>query len=1743
MMATFYAAARRGVARPLGVLAFLLISFSGWAQATDGVLGPATLAVCSGLNTGTLTLSGNTGAVLKFQANSGSGFVDLANSALLSYTFNNLTQTTTYRAVTQNGNSAPATVTVNQPPTATINSSGPTTFCQRGTIFLVAGPGGTGYTYQFLLGGRDINGATSQTYTTTVTSNGNYSVRVTDANGCSSVSSALQIRVNALSVVNLTAGGTTACQGGSIPLTATTSGAGSGNYTYQYYLNGTIIQGAVSPTYAATQSGSYTVVVTNPSICTSTSNAVAITPTSAVTFSYPAAFYCQTTSLSTTPTVSPTGGTFAVTSGGTGLVVNPTTGVINAPLSRAGTYTVTYSSGGACPGTATATVQIRNAPTTAFSYPAAAPCAGQPGTLVPTLAPGSNSGTFTATPNGVSITPSTGVINVQASLPGTYTVLNSVSSNNGCAATSSAVTVVLSATPVAAITTSGPTTLCQGSSVVLTATGGAAGASYQFLNNGQAIAGATGASYTATAAGSYAVVVTNPSTCAATSATTAVVVNPLTTAAFSYPAAAFCQNATAPTPTVTGTAGGQFSAGTGLTINAATGSINLAQSTPGTYTVTYAVAGPCPSSATASVTVTAPATAGFAYAAPTYCTGGPNPTPTLTAGATAGVFAATPTGLVLNPATGTIDLSLSQPGTYIISNTVAASGGCPAATATATVAVGAQPTAALAANGPTTFCPGGSVTLTANGGIPGSTYQFLNNGQPIGGATAASYVAVAAGSYTVVITNAGLCTATSAPVAVAVNAVPTPTLNYAAASFCQGAGTAAATLSGGVSGGSFAAGTGLVLNATTGTLDLGLSQAGTYTVTYTSGGPCPGTATASVTLTAPPSAAFAYVGGATFCPTAANPTPTISGSAGGVFSAPAGLVINPGTGTLDLQASTAGTYAVTYALAGACPASSTLNVTITTAPTAAFAYGSASGYCAGSTGLAVPTFAGGSSAGTFSATPAGLRLNPGTGAIDLNLSQPGTYTVTNTIAASGACTAVSATALVTLNAAPTATLVAGGPTTFCQGGSVLLTAPAGTGNTYQFLLNGQPVTGATAATYTASAAGSYAVAVTNASGCAATSAATAVVVNPATTAAFSYPAASFCASGAGAVAPTVAGTAGGSFSASPAGLVLDASTGAITASTSPAGTYTVTYAVAGPCPSNRTTQVTITAPGAAGFSYAQTSYCPTGTATPALATGSTAGAFAATPAGLSLNASTGAVDLSLSQPGTYTVSNTLTAGGGCAAISASTTLTVNPTTTAAFSYSAASFCTSGTLAVPTVTGTAGGNFSASPTGLTLNASTGAITASSSPAGTYTVTYAVTGPCPSSSTTQVTITAPGVAGFSYAQASYCPTGTATAALATGSTAGVFAATPTGLSLNASTGAVDLSLSQPGTYTVSNALAAGGGCAAVSASTTLVVNPATTAAFAYPSPTLCASASAPALPTVTGTAGGSFSASPAGLTLDASTGAITANTSTVGAYTVTYAVAGPCPSSATVSISIATAPTAGFAYAQANYCPTGTATPTLPAGSTAGTFTATPTGLSLNASTGAIDFSLGQPGSYVVTNTVAASGGCAAATATASLTVNPAPAQPTLTNLNNTLTTPAVSGASYQYFLNGTAIVGATGPAFTPTQNGSYTVVVASAAGCASVASAAQVVIITAVRAAQVPPTLALYPNPTADGHLTLTLTLTGATQPTPLTVCNALGQEMLTGWLTNGPQAVDLSKLATGVYVLRAGSLVRRVVRE
>ena len=113
-------------------------------------------------------------------------------------------------------------------------------------------------------------------------------------------------------------------------------------------------------------------------------------------------------------------------------------------------------------------------------------------------------------------------------------------------------------------------------------------------------------------------------------------------------------------------------------------------------------------------------------------------------------------------------------------------------------------------------------------------------------------------------------------------------------------------------------------------------------------------------------------------------------------------------------------------------------------------------------------------------------------------NQSGSYTVK---VINGSCNATSSATTVTVNPNPTAAINAAGVSTFCQGGSVVLNASTGSGNTYVWYKDGNIINGSIGSSYTVIQSGSYTVKVINGS-CNATSTVTDVLVYPNPTVSF-----------------------------------------------------------------------------------------------------------------------------------------------------------------------------------------------------------------------------------------------------------------------------------------------------------------------------------------------------------------------------------------------------------------------------------------------------------------------------------------------------------------------------------------------------------------------------------------------------------------------------------------------------------------
>ncbi|HSU28928.1 MAG TPA: M12 family metallo-peptidase [Chitinophagaceae bacterium] len=232
-------------------------------SATISAGGPTTL--CTG---GSVTLNANTGAGYTYQwYNNAIAIGGATNSSYVAIAAGN------YTVKVISGScetiSSAAIVIVSLTPAAQITAGGATLICVGSTTALNANTG-SGYTYIWYKDGVVIDNALNPSYNADVT--GAYTVKVTSA-GCSATSSPVAITVNPAPQAAIQVSGTASfCAGGSVNLQAT---AGSG-YTYQWYNNGAVLNGANQQNYAATTSGDYTVIVTLGA-CSSLSGSTLVT--------------------------------------------------------------------------------------------------------------------------------------------------------------------------------------------------------------------------------------------------------------------------------------------------------------------------------------------------------------------------------------------------------------------------------------------------------------------------------------------------------------------------------------------------------------------------------------------------------------------------------------------------------------------------------------------------------------------------------------------------------------------------------------------------------------------------------------------------------------------------------------------------------------------------------------------------------------------------------------------------------------------------------------------------------------------------------------------------------------------------------------------------------------------------------------------------------------------------------------------------------------------------------------------------------------------------------------------------------------------------------------------------------------------------------------------------------------------------------------------------------------------------
>jgi hypothetical protein len=607
----------------------------------------------------------------------------------------------------------------------------------------------------------------------------------------------------------------------------------------------------------------------------------------------------------------------------------------------------------------------------------------------------------------------------------TYT-FNGVTSSHTITATFTAQT--------ATITAAGPATFCIGGSVVLTSSE----ATGNIWSTGE-----TTQSITAQASGNYWVSFNNgscnsPISAPLTVTITAPAVAPTITVSGSL---TFCQGGSA-TLTSSALTGNLWSNG------ATTRAITVTAT--GNYSVIYNNGG-CDSAPSAITTVTVnplPATPTIsASGSTTLCTGG-----------NVVLTSSSATGNTWSTGATTQSITVSASGNYSVKVN---NGTCTSATSEVTTVtvntIPARPTVTV--TGTTTFCQGGSVILTSSA----TTGNLWSNGE-----TTQAITVTASGAYNVTATVNGCTSTASANRTITVTPLPaTPTISATGSTtFCMG-GSVVLTSS---------SATGNTWSNGAITQSITVSTSGTYTVRVTSGS-CTSLVSEGTVVTVnaiPTTPTISTSGTTTFC---------AGGSVVLTSSATTGNVWSTGATTQSITVSAAGIYSVVVSSNG-CSSATSADTVVTVVTNPILIITNPPAVCVPNTvDITIPALTAGSTTGgtltyyTNAATTTPL-INPTAIAVS------GTYYIKN---ANGTCSDVKPV-IVTITPLPlTPTVTVGSATTFCTGGTIVLTSSATTGNVWS--------TGATTQSITVSAAGNYSVAVSN-NGCtSATSADTFVTVN------------------------------------------------------------------------------------------------------------------------------------------------------------------------------------------------------------------------------------------------------------------------------------------------------------------------------------------------------------------------------------------------------------------------------------------------------------------------------------------------------------------------------------------------------------------------------------------------------------------------------------------------------------------------
>jgi hypothetical protein len=152
-----------------------------------------------------------------------------------------------------------------------------------------------------------------------------------------------------------------------------------------------------------------------------------------------------------------------------------------------------------------------------------------------------------------------------------------------------------------------------------------------------------------------------------------------------------------------------------------------------------------------------------------------------------------------------------------------------------------------------------------------------------------------------------------------------------------------------------------------------------------------------------------------------------------------------------------------------------------------------------------------------------------------------------------------------------------------------------------------------------------------------------------------------------------------------------------------------------------------------------------------------------------------------------------------------------------------------------------------------------------------------------------------------------------------------------------------------------------------------------------------------------------------------------------------------------------------------------------------------------------------------------------------TISEAASCPTVTvsisQSGHTLTAQATGVSSYQWYLNGTAISGATSSTYTATTSGSYTVVATTSGGCSGTSTAYNYT--TGINQLTLSDVIQVYPTVTESN---VNVKINYATGALNYAIYGLDGRKYEAGNIAAGSSntMINLSQLSSGIYIIQIG---------